>query len=183
MVDIHRSNPRVFEQMDVRFKELQEWDGITGWPEDNRYPAGQQVAYIAQIQEFGHGKIPPRPFMRPAVDKNKSKWFDYAAFQAQRIIDGHTDGKTAMTKLAKLAAEDVQESMNAVKSPPLSDITLWARYYRKVLKRPVTGATIGEIAGKLKSGELKGMPPSISDKPLIDTEQMFLGIVGEAVQS
>lgn len=181
-MEVRRSNPDVFKQIDLRLKELQGWEGLTGWAEDNKYPAGQQVAYIAQLQEFGHGPIPPRPFMRPAIVKNKNRWNDYAHLQAEQIIEGKITGKEAMTKIAKLAAEDVQQSIEDVKSPPLSDITLWARYYRKKLGRPVTGSTIGEIAGKLKSGELKGRPPSISDKPLIDTEQMILGVIGEAHQ-
>ena len=45
-----------------------------------------------------------------------------------------------------------------------------------------TGKTVGEIASKLKSGELKGAPPGISDKPLVDTEQMKGEVIGEARQ-
>ncbi len=181
-MDVKRSNPNAFADLDLKLKALQGWEGLTGWAEDNKYPAGQQVAYIAQIQEFGHGKIQPRPFMRPAIKKNAQRWRDYAAVQAKNIISGKITGQDAMKNIAKLAAADVQQAIEDVKSPPLSYITLWARYYRKTLGRPITGKTIGEIAGKLKSGELSGKPPCTSDKPLIDTEQMILGVIGEARQ-
>jgi hypothetical protein len=181
-MEVRQSNSPAFEMFSLNLKELQGWEGLTGWAEDNKYPAGQQVAYIAQLQEFGHGPIPPRPFMRPAIAKNEDRWYDHAAMQAERILEGKITGKDAMTKLAKLAAEDIQQSIDDVKSPPLSDITLWARYYRKKMGRPINGSTIGEIAGKLKSGELSGKPPGVSDKPLIDTEQMILGVIGEAHQ-
>lgn len=180
MVEVHQSNPEAFAQLDLKLKELQGWEGLTGWAEDNKYPASQQVAYIAQIQEFGHGKIPPRPFMRPAIAKNEKKWGDLAAIQAALVLEGKITGRKAMSTIAKQAAEDIQQAIEDVISPPLSDITLWARYYRKKLGRPVTGKTIGEIAGKLKSGELSGKPPGVSDKPLVDTEQMKLGVIGEA---
>lgn len=192
MVDVHRDNPEAFQQLDLKLKELQGWEGLTGWAEDSKYPAGQQVAYIAQIQEFGHGAIPPRPFMRPAIAKNTNNWFDLAGSLARQIIDGKITGQKAMTKLAEEAAEDVQQSIDDVKSPPLSEITLWARYYRKKLgyvtvkndpdDKLFTGKTVGEIASKLKSGELKGAPPGISDKPLVDTEQMKGEVIGEARQ-
>lgn len=179
MVEVRRENTEAFSELDLRLKELQGWEGITGWPEDDKYPSGIQVADVAEFQEFGRGKIPPRPFMRPSIAKNQQRWIDFAQINATQILEGKQTGQGAMQSLADLAAIDVKLSIEDVKSPPLSLITLWARYYRRVLKRPVTGKTIGEIAAKIKSGELKGLPDT-DGKPLVDTEQMMLTITGAA---
>lgn len=38
-----------------------------------RKGAGKNDAYYAHMVEFGHGNVPPQPFMRPAFDETKAQ--------------------------------------------------------------------------------------------------------------
>ena len=55
-------------------EQLQHREIQVGFFETAVYPDGTPIAYVAAIQEFGHGAIPPRPFLRPAAADNKDKW-------------------------------------------------------------------------------------------------------------
>ena len=56
---------------DIQSKKLR-----VGWFDTARYQDGTPVAYVAAIQEFGHGAIPPRPFMRPTIAQQRQAWRD-----------------------------------------------------------------------------------------------------------
>ena len=75
-----------------------------------------------------------------------------------------------MEILCLKAEGDVAAKIASITSPPLSPITLGARKYRQQGKT-VTGATIGEIARKLKDGTLD--ISGVSDKPLVDSSLMI----------
>ena len=45
-----------------------------GFFKNSTYPDGTYVAQNAFWQEYGTPKIPPRPFFRTAIAKNKGKW-------------------------------------------------------------------------------------------------------------
>ena len=70
----------ILKTIELRLKELGSKQGKVGWMEGDKYPDGESIAYVASIQEFGSekGKIPPRPFMRPAVIENENKWRELA---------------------------------------------------------------------------------------------------------
>ena len=72
-MQLKRGNPKAFQTLDINLKALAKIEGKVGWFESAEYPEGTPVAYVAAIQELGHGKIPPRPFMAPAMKKNKEK--------------------------------------------------------------------------------------------------------------
>lgn len=58
-------------------KELATAKGVkAGYFKGNAYPNGWEYAKNALTQEFGSqtNNIPPRPFMRNAVDKDEGKW-------------------------------------------------------------------------------------------------------------
>lgn len=168
MVEVRQSNPKAFEELDLRLKQLQGFEGRAGWFPDAVYPDGTPVAYVAAIQELGSESrsIPARPFMRPAAIKNEDKWRATAALAATRILDGKMTGEQGMELIASVAAEDIVDSIKDVNSPPLSQITLGVRKYRQEGKK-VTGATIGEIARLLDEGKLD--VSGVSTKPLNDT--------------
>ena len=155
MVDVKRTG-NGFAELDVALKALKGWEGRTGFFEDATYPNGTKVAYVAAIQELGYeeGGIPARPFMRPAVTKNKSRWSDFAARIAKRILKGTQTAQGGMEDLAEFAAEDVKQAIEAVTTPTLKPGTLAAR-------------------------RAKGRT---SDKPLIDTKLMIRSVQGKAVE-
>ena len=52
-MEIKRKNPKVFETIIARVKDLDGKVGKAGWFHTSRYADGTPVAYIAAIQEFG----------------------------------------------------------------------------------------------------------------------------------
>ena len=170
MADVKQSHPRAFEELELRLKQLEGFQTKAGWFDAAKYDDGTPVAYIAAIQEKGHGPIPPRPFMRPAMIDNEQKWKDTAGFAAKRVLDGSYSGKDAMDLLGAMAEGDIKKAISDVLAPPLSLITLMARKYRKLGKN-VTGKTIGEIAGRIKKGDVD--VSGVSTKPLVDTGKMI----------
>lgn len=173
VVEIKRTNTKVFEQLDLRIKELQGKEGKVGWLDKDTYPdGGPTIAYVATIQEFGSGPIPPRPFMRPTVTEQKETWQAIAAEQANRILAGKTDSQTAMEVLTFAAESAVYEKIVSITSPPLSLLTLLARKYKRDNpNKKITGKTIGELDKELRYG-----PPDVSGvstKPLNDTGLML----------
>jgi hypothetical protein len=134
---------------------------------------GPYVAKIAAIQELGAGPIPPRPFFRPTIAKEKTAWMGYAADGAKAILAGKTTAFSVMDALGERAQEDVKETINQITSPPLSPITLELRAMKH--KNPalkVTGALIGEVAAKVRQPGYK-LASGTPDKPLIDSKKLI----------
>lgn len=172
MVTVKRSNPKAFEQLEIRIKELSGYNGKVGWLESSKYPDGTPVAMAAASNEFGNPKmsVPARPFIRPTIIEQKDKWLQMAKSGAKAILGGKENGESVMTKIVIQAQSDIRKKIASITSPPLSPITLAARKYRQEGKQ-VTGKTIGEIAKKLKDGTLD--TSGVSTKPLVDTQVMF----------
>ena len=61
------------KHLEVALNELSGKVAKVGWFEKSKYPKPPNVpvAYVATIQEFGYSpkNIPPRPFMRPTLQK------------------------------------------------------------------------------------------------------------------
>ena len=128
-----------------------------GFFESAKYPDGTPIAYVAAIQEFGHGPIPPRPFMRPAEQQNAAKWQKGIAAGVKAALNGEVTIEHALEQVGMVAAGDVRKAIRAVTAPPLADSTIRAR-----------------------QGRLKGKK-SASNKPLVDTGQMIQAVTSAVV--
>ncbi len=151
MAGVVRSNPRAFERISARLKEL---DGVVakaGWFESARYPNGTPVAAVAIFQEFGTSKIPPRPFMRPTSVREKRNWIGLMEQGARAVMKGNIDGLTVLDSIAAKAAAEIARSITLVHTPPLKPATIARR-----LAKHADKATVGLL-----------------DKPLIDTGRMY----------
>lgn len=125
------------------------------------------TAYIAAIQNYGFGPTPPRPFFTNVVRDESAGWGDYFV-QAMEATDN--DAKASLGLLGDHIAGQIQQSITAITSPPLSDITLMLRHMRSQDQSLiVTGKTVGEAARRIAAGESYG---DVSTKPLIDTGQL-----------
>ena len=83
--------------------------------------AGTPVAAIAAAHEFGHEHIPPRPFMRPTVEKKQNDWIRAAvAF----LKGDSTNIRGAFTIVGELASKDMQKTIEDRVDPPLSEETI-----------------------------------------------------------
>lgn len=130
--------------------QLEGIQGKTGWFETAQYP-GVSVAYVATIQEFGTDKIPPRPFMRPAVADDGAKWLNTLRGAAAVVLTGGMSASDAMELTTLQAAGDVAKHIVAVTSPALAEATLKNRARRG----------------------------NKSSKPLEDTKQMLQSVTGK----
>lgn len=128
-----------------------------GFFESAKYPDGTPIAYVAAIQEFGHGPIPPRPFLRPAEQQNAAKWQKGIAAGVKAALNGEVTIEHALEQVGMVAAGDVRKAIRAVTAPPLADSTIRAR-----------------------QGRLKGKK-SASAKPLVDTGQMIQAVTSAVV--
>lgn len=134
---------------DIQSKKLR-----VGWFETARYQDGTPVAYVAAIQEFGHGTIPPRPFMRPTIAQQRQAWRDTLRKGAKQVLAERLTFGQMLTAFGLAAAGQVAESIKAVTAPPLSPRTLAARQAKK-------------------------KTPGVSAKPLIDTALMFQSVTAQ----
>ncbi len=124
-----------------------------GWFEGVNYPNGTSVATVATIQEYGSPSqnIPPRPFLRPAIDGNRDKWIKTLISGAKAAGKGSISADNVLDAVGLQVVGDIKQSIQSVTSPALSQSTINAR------------------AAKYASGEVT----SSLTKPLIDTGLMI----------
>ena len=132
--------------------ELDKKEIRVGFFENSKYTDGTPIAYVAAIQEFGYGPIPPRPFMRPAEEANKGKWLKGIAAGVRGVIAGQVTLDHALEQVGMVAAGDVRKAIKSVTAPPLAESTVRARQRRKKGKK------------------------AVSRKPLVDTSQMLQAV-------
>ena len=189
MAQITRKNPKCFEILADHLKELQNVQGKSGWFESSVYENGEQVAYIAAIQEFGavinhpggtpigpHGfvskaegvglpvtkphtiVIPPRPFMRPTIARERNNWLKYMTSGAKKVLRGTASATQILEIVAIRAAGDIAKTISQITTPPLAKGTIAARR-RKMSNKKLVGAL---------------------DKPLVATGILLNSVTGKA---
>lgn len=115
------------------------------------FPAGTPNVDKAIYNEFGTrggrsgggwgGPIPERPFMRNAMQNNRSRYTEAMKSSVASIMTGKTNLRAILAKLGALAAGDIQKEITALQSPPNS---------------PVTIALKGSSNPLIDSGEMRG---------------------------
>lgn len=148
---------KALQAMQKALRELERKEIRVGFFDTAHYPDNTPVAYVAAIQEFGYGPIPPRPFMRPAQAQNQQKWLAALAKGAKLSFVGKIDVSMVMAQVGMVAAGDVQKAIKAVTTPPLAQATIDARQSR--------------LTGK----------KAASNKPLVDTGQMLQSVTSAVV--
>lgn len=102
---------------------------FAGITTDDSYEDGDNVGYIATIQEFGESKtpIPPRPFIRPAVIDNRANWQRMFARDARKVLHGEMDPVTPLENVSFMAAKDMRASITGLSTPALEASTIAKR--------------------------------------------------------
>lgn len=97
-----------------------------GFLESAVYPDGTSVAMVAAIQEYGApgAGIPPRPFFRTMIAARQSEW---APRLTAALKANGGDAEVALGLLGQTIKEELQASIMATDSPPLSPVTLLLR--------------------------------------------------------
>jgi hypothetical protein len=121
----------LFDRIIQMANDLENKQVKVGFFETSVYPDGQQVAYVAAINEYGcpEKHIPARPFMRPTIANKQGDW--------SNIVNGlinqgmQTGVMPDVLETVGLAMQgDIVQAIADVMIPELSDRTLAARRAR-----------------------------------------------------
>lgn len=145
--------------------------GKVGWFETAKYQDGTPVAYVAAIQEFGYGPIPPRPFFRPTITTSQAEWRAIAQSGARAILAGNATMEAVLDQIGLVAAGDVVKTISQIYNPPLSPITIELRRRRRA-GNAISGRTVGDAAKATQSAFWSGGSGS-AYKPLNDSGYMI----------
>lgn len=99
---------------------------------DDVYPDGTPVADVAFDNEYGivQNNQPPRPFMRPTLVSNGTKWIAYVGDNVGGMFKGGLDIRGIFDVLGEIVTEDIQKSIRSVNTPKLAPMTLDRRVAR-----------------------------------------------------
>lgn len=124
-----------------------------GFLEGATYPdeAGTSVAQVAWWLNYGTKTAPPRPFFTNMIKEKSDEWGDALA----RILQQNGfDIENALALMGEGIGSQLQEALIDLNAPALSPITMMLRKMR--IEDPhliITGATVGEAAKRVASGE------------------------------
>lgn len=161
----------IFAEIDNMTKEMQDRSVVAGFVEGAEYSDGTPIAKIAAIQNFGSGKIPPRPFMTKAIEQNENEWIE-------ELSDALKSGKSidqALTMTGLLMQADIKQAIIDMNEPSLSLLTLLIRKIKRdrhLVGMPTTPEIFFEAIRTMKSDneiDLEG----VSTKPLVDSGTML----------
>lgn len=143
-----------------------------GWDSRERYTDGTSVAMVALIQEFGTVRvtkagrqwIPPRPFMRQCVERNKIKW---ARAFTRSIEEGNTQMDAAKSVKA-LMVSDLRAAIIAFSDPPNAPSTI----RKKGADKPLvdTGLMLRSISGSITAAPIHASTPNPQPAPVVNDE-------------
>lgn len=88
--------------------------------EDATYPDGTPVAQVAQWNEFGTAKTPPRPFMRRTVNEQQDTWGN-ALGKALHATD--YDASRALGMVGEVIASQIRDTIREGDFTPNSELT------------------------------------------------------------
>ena len=119
-------NPRLVEDLKKRLGE----DGRVvrvGLPTNVTEPeTGVSLALVGAVHEFGSPKmhIPERPWLRPAIRKNKNDLNRLNRINFVKMIKGQLTSDQALEQLGVMAVGKVQEYIEQGDFAPLSEATI-----------------------------------------------------------
>lgn len=150
---IRKSDARLWARLTSARRTMGGKELKIGWFSTNLYEDGTPVAYVATIHEFGAQKqgIPPRPFMRPTIEREEIKWRAFIAQEAKKIVEGTQTVAALFEMLGLNISGEIARSISEVVSPPLLEATIRAKM-RKMANTKITGSL---------------------DKPLVETGLML----------
>lgn len=135
-----------------------------GFLQGSSYPDGTSVPMVAALNEFGHGKTPPRPFFRNMVAAKSPGW---PAAIAPLLKKNGYDAKRTLELMGEGIKGQLQQSIIDTNEPALSPITVMLRGMKaNDSSLVVTGRTVGEAAARVAAGKTNY---GASSKPLVDT--------------
>ena len=164
------TSSRVAKNLDAFLRSVQSKSAAVGFFSEAKYPDGKgtPVAYVASIQEFGTDKIPPRPFMRPAISSNKSELTRVMQAITVKASAGNITYEQGLAQAGMAAEGFVRKAIIKVTEPALAASTMRWRMYSKSKDFNYTKG--------------KGAPdPNVSNKPLVWTGHMLGSVASKVI--
>ena len=150
-----------------------------GFLEGTVYPTGRPLPLVAATMEFGapgaQFPIPPRPYFRTMIAKNKADW---APMASKLLIKNKYDIDKTFQTMGNVIAGQLRKSISETDSPALSQVTLMVRSMMIGRIQEAAGlTTVFEAVRRVKAGDRakvrakgkRGSKGSVSGKPLIFT--------------
>ena len=142
MATVKRSNPDAFKKLQVALEGLDGLVGKSGWFGSSKYADGTPVASKANGAGLPVTKphqivIPPRPFMRPTIERMQKRWMELFAQGSRAALKGKTTGLDVMDSVVQNASAEIARSITLVTSPPLKASTIAARRRARADKKTV----------------------------------------------
>lgn len=136
--------------------DLESKRAAVGFFDTAHYPDGTPVAYVATIQEFGHGAIPPRSFMRSTIAEQRNAWRATLAAGSKRVLADQMNTMQMLEAFGMSVAGQVKEKIASIMSPELKESTIYARLHRTTKPRNTstkplvdTGVLISSVDSKV----------------------------------
>lgn len=136
-----------------------------GFLENATYPDGKSVAFVAAMNEYGHGiganpgegaedtrqQVPPRPFFRNMIRAKKDTW---APAIAASLKSTHYNVEAALRRTGEKIRGQLQQSIRDLVSPPLAPSTI----ARKGFDKPLIDSArmLNSVDFDIKEGSPKG---------------------------
>ena len=142
-----------------------------GFPEGATGDDGKPLALRAALNEFGTGKIPPRPFFRTMISEKSPGW---PKTVGDLLKENDYDAVKTLRQAGEGIKRQLQESIINTNDPPLSPVTVMLRGMKsKDSSLVVTGKTVGEAAARVAAGKTNY---GASTKPLVESGDMLNGV-------
>ncbi|MBV8045081.1 hypothetical protein [Pluralibacter sp.] len=118
----------VLDEVEKQFSNIQL---KVGFLEGSTYNGVIPVPMVAATNEYGNPahNQPPRPFFRNAIAEHEEEWKEQAAL----LIERGDDIEEVFSMLGTIIAADIQQSIRALDSPPLSPVTIARKGFDKPL--------------------------------------------------
>lgn len=93
-------------------------------------PDGTSTALVAALNNYGTGRVPPRPFFTLAVEKNKGRW---PINLGTALKKNKMNAATALGLLGLEVKEEIQDEIREMTTPPNAPSTIARKGFDKPL--------------------------------------------------
>lgn len=112
-----------FEKKNLDLNKIKEGVVRAGFFEGSQYEGGKTVASVARYNEFGLG-VPKRPFMRPAVHRNRQMLVERLRSEYKKALRNNTDTMNVLGIFGELVRGLIVNEILTKTYPPNAPSTI-----------------------------------------------------------
>lgn len=134
-----------WREVAANLADLGKLEAQVGWLDSSKYEDGTPVALAAATQEFGSAArgIPPRSFIRPAINEGRAEWSAAAQSGFIAVANGRYTALNVIDLIGNAAAGLVRQKISELNSPPLDPVTIAARKRKGITgTKPLVATTL-----------------------------------------